>query len=344
MSQGRDYFGFSLWHELLAGNVDWMKALELGDPREFDPEEDGFRNIFTRLERVRADAGFTDIGACFHVSSDFAAMLLDPGFNLLGPFNAARKNFSERIQFELGMHCTFGLADLPLAGKYPAVLKRDLELAGAIGAGCIVCHPPKGLENRMAEFVDELVSAPVIEALNGSNPGILLAWENAGADSFFGSLEHYLEFRERLAGKLAAAGQSKLLARHVFCLDTGHLLVWKYKGKQGMRAATKEIELALPAFAKLIKVFHIHANDGNDDQHLVPGSLDHFDHPTRKLVNKKLFLARSDEALGFVETCERNKGLAGRHVHVEALRLPFSLASLITYGKSYLEMRARVEQ
>ncbi len=345
MKQGHDYFGFSLWHELLAGNADWMNTMELGDPREFDPEEGGWRDVFDRLESVHAKTGLVKtLGACFHVSSDFAAMLVDPGFNLLGSFNAARKGLSERIPFELGMHCTFGLADLPLAGKYPAVLKRDLELANAIGACCIVCHPPKGLENRMVEFADELVSEPVIEALSRSNPGILLAWENAGHDSFFGSLEHYLEFKDLLADKLAAAGRSKLMERHVFCLDTGHLLLWKYKGKKGKRGAAKEIEAALPSFAKLIKVFHIHANDGTADQHLVPGSLDHFDHPTRKKVNKKKFLARSDEALGFIETCELNKGMAGRHVHVEALRLPFSLGQLAAFGQSYSTLLSKLNQ
>ncbi|MBN2151176.1 MAG: hypothetical protein JW839_07025 [Candidatus Lokiarchaeota archaeon] len=345
MKQGHDYFGFSLWHELLAGNADWISTLELGDPREFDPEEDGWRDIFSRLGRVHAESGLAGaLGACFHVSSDFAAMVLDPGFDLVGPFDSAREGFSDRIPFELGMHCTFGLADLPLAGKYPAVLKRDLELAGAIGACCIVCHPPKGRENRIVEFVDELASEPVTEALTRSNPDVLLAWENAGADSFFGSLEHYLEFRDRLADRLAAAGHSKLLGRHVFCLDTGHLLVWKYRGKKGKRGAAKEIEAALPSFAKLVKVFHIHANDGSGDQHLTPGSLYNFDHPTRKSVNKKRFLACSKEVLDFLETCEQNKGIAGRHVHVEALRMPFSLRAISEFGRSYSTLLSRPGQ
>ncbi|NMC07158.1 MAG: hypothetical protein GYA24_18220 [Candidatus Lokiarchaeota archaeon] len=343
MDHTRDFFGFSLWHELLAGNGDWMSSLELGDPREFDPEEDGFKNIFARLERVRSDAGLTDMGACFHVSSDFAAMLVDPGFNLLSPFNVARESLSKRMPFELGMHCTFGLDDLPLAGKYPSVLKRDLALASAIGATCVVCHPPKGLENRTGAFVDELVSPRVIDAIE-SNPGIMLAWENAGADSLFGSLARLLEFKDMLADNLAAAGQPRLMEHHVFCLDTGHLLVWKYKGKQGKRKAEKEIEDALPVFAKRVKVFHIHANDGTGDFHLVPGALDHFDHPTRKTVDKKRFIERSSDALGFLETCERNKGIGGRHVHVEALRLPFTLGSLGTFGKAYLELRERVNQ
>nr|MDO8088398.1 TIM barrel protein [Candidatus Sigynarchaeum springense] len=345
MKQGHDYFGFSLWHDLLAGNSDWMKTMELGDPREFDPEEDGWRNIFSRLARVHAESGLSDaLGACFHVSSDFAAMMVDPGFNLLETFNSARKDFSEKVPFELGMHCTFGLADLPLAGRYPAVLKRDLELAEAIGASCIVCHPPKGRENRMEKFADELASEPVVEALTLSNPGIVLAWENAGPDSFFGSLEHYIEFRGQLADKLAAAGHSKLLDRHVFCLDTGHLLVWKYKGKKGKRGSQKEIEATLPSFAKLVKVFHIHANDGKSDQHLVPGSLYNFDHPTRKSVNKKRFLACSNEALGFIETCELNKGITGRHVHVEALKMPFNLEAISEFGRSYSTLLSRLRQ
>ncbi|MEX2680789.1 MAG: hypothetical protein Q6373_004265 [Candidatus Sigynarchaeota archaeon] len=345
MKQGHDYFGFSLWHELLAGNADWMKTMELGDPREFDPEVDGWNDIFSRLASVHAESGLSDaLGACFHVSSDFAAMMVDPGFNLLKTFISARKKFSEKIPFELGMHCTFGKADLPLGGKYPAVLKRDLELADTVGACCIVCHPPKGIENRMEQFAGELASEPVIEVMTQSSPKILLAWENAGPDSFFGSLEHYLEFRNLLADKLAAAGQSTLLERHVFCLDTGHLLVWKYKGKKGKRDAQKEIEATLPSFAKLVKVFHIHANDGKSDQHLTPGSFYDFDHPTRKSVNKKRFIACSNEVFGFIETCELNKGIAGRHVHVEALRLPFTLRAISEFGRSYSILLSRLGQ
>jgi hypothetical protein len=90
-----------------------------------------------------------------------------------------------------------------------------------------------------------------------------------------------------------------------------------------------------PLFARDIKVFHIHANDGKSDQHLTPGSLDHFDHPTRKAVDKKRFLSCSNDVLGFLETCDQHKGMAGRHVHVEALRLPITLGQLAEFGQKY---------
>nr|MDO8111335.1 hypothetical protein [Candidatus Sigynarchaeota archaeon] len=78
--------------------------------------------------------------------------------------------------------------------------------------------------------------------------------------------------------------------------------------------------------------------DGTGDQHLVPGSFDLFEHPTRNKVNKKRFAKYSNDVLEFLRTCEENKGIPGRHVHIEALRLPFTLTQLANVGKEYAKI------
>jgi hypothetical protein len=334
MKNENDYFGFSLWHDLFAGNLDWMQSMAIDDPASFDPEEDGWDIIFSRLDQVLKESGLEDkLGGCFHVSREVAAMHADPRFHLLQGFERARKKFTNEIPFELGMHCKFGAADLPLAGNYPAVLAEDLQLAGVMGATCIVCHPPKGLADMTVAFVQELTSDRVIDALSATNA--ILAWENEGPDCFFGSLAHLLTFRESLAKQLDELGRPDLVERHLFCLDTGHLLYWRDRGTLGKSMATEEIDNALPFFAQKIKVFHIHSNDGTADQHLIPGSFDLFDHPTRANINREGFAANSQDVTMLLEVCERCKGIAGRHVHVEALRLPFTLSQVAGFGREY---------
>ena len=329
-----DYFGFSLWHDLFAGNLDWMQSMAIDSPASFDPEEDGWDIIFSRLEQVLKESGLEGkLGGCFHVSREVAAMHADPRFQLLQGFDRARKKFMDKIPFELGMHCKFGADDLPLAGNYPAVLAEDLQLAGVMGASCIVCHPPKGMVDMTDAFIKELTSDAVIDALSATNT--LLAWENEGPDCFFGSLSHLLSFRESLTKQLDELGRNDLVERHVFCLDTGHLLYWRDRGILGKLRATEDIDGILPLFAQKIKVFHIHSNDGTADQHLTPGSFDLFDHPNRVDVNRKKFAENSQDVTSFLQVCEDYKSIAGRHVHIEALKLPFTLSQLAGYGREY---------
>jgi sugar phosphate isomerase/epimerase len=334
-----DYFGFSLWHDLLTGDRNWMESMEIPDPREFDPEVDGWEFVFSQLERVLVDSGLSgSMGGVFHVSSNLVSLMLQPRLELLPAFLAAAAGFREKLPLDIGMHCSFGEADLPLAGNYPAVLVRDLELANAIGASCVVEHPPSGMDDTIEAFVAELCSPPVIETLEASH--VVLCWENMAHDNFYGSLAALTGFRERLVDALESAGCGDLVDRHLFCLDTGHLVLWRELGRQGTGAAANEIEDCLPEFARFLKVYHIHCNDGTKDRHLVPGSTALFDHPTRAGIDEDRFVQYSRDVEGFIETCEASARVPGRHVHVEALGIPFTLAQIAGFGQWFAGIRA----
>ncbi|MFX0098867.1 MAG: TIM barrel protein [Candidatus Hodarchaeota archaeon] len=332
-----DFFGFSLWHDLITGDKKWTDSLELGDPREFDIEEDGWKLVFSRLQQVLHDSGLKNgLGACFHTSSRIPGIISDPAFDIYEPFKLARDDFKKRIPFEFGMHSTFGLQDLPLSGYYPGVLAEDIRLATKLGATCIVGHPPKDKKVCIRPFVDELTSNQVVDTLKSTS--ITLNWENMGPNNFFGSLKSLLEFHDALSDKLREIGYEGLIKQHQFCLDTGHLLLWRHQVKLGLKKAQKEIEQYLPDFAKNLKSYHIHSNDGTSDNHIIPGSLEFFDHPSRKGINKKRFLKHSEDVMDFLKTCDEYKGIEGRHVHLEALKLPFSLNQVIEFGRKYKEL------
>ncbi len=334
-----DYFGFSIWHDLLTGSKPWVDALELGDPGDFDPEDDGWEKVFACLDKVLADAGVprgldTSIGACFHFSSNVPSLMQQPGFDLLQRYTEARDRFSKQRPLQIGMHCTFGSNDLPLCGNYPQVFKKDVELAGILGATCIVAHPTKAATDKTPEFIEELTSKTVIDALDGSR--VRVDWENMGHEPRFGSLDALVKFREALAGRLIAMGWPDLVHRHRFCLDTGHLLLWREMGSLGTARARDEIACALPVFASNLGTFHIHANDGTRDAHVVPHSTAFMDHETRAGLDASLFQEFSDDVMDFLAICNEHQGMKGRHVHVEALRLPFSLDQLTGFFKRYL--------
>ncbi len=326
-----EFYGFSLWHDLLTGSQPWLESLALGNADDFDPSGDGFTKVFNALRRVLAESGLRGkLGGCFHTSSNFPEIM--ERFDLLPAFIAARDAFAKEIPLEMGMHCRFDAQDLPLAGRYPEVLQRDFELATKLGAITIVAHFPKDIGDTTKALVDELLSEPVIRTFR-QFPKLTLCWENQGPKEYFGSIAHMLAFREQLIKALGHAGAKDLVDRHLFCLDTGHLVYWANQNTRGVDASFKEIEIFLPKLARFLKVFHIHANDGAGDNHLVPHSDAFFDHKSRMDVNLDRFRANSKIVDDWLKVCYRNRGVPGLHVHVEALKMPFSLEQLISYGQ-----------
>jgi len=323
------FFGFSLWHDLLTGSVPWLQSLALGSPDEFDPAKNGWEKVFGALRGVLAGGLGGKLGGCFHASSKVPAIFEQ--FDLLPSHWTARDAFAAKFPLELGILASFDPPDLPLAGRYPEVLGRDIDLCALWGGVTIVSHAPKELEGSIAPLVDELTSDAVITALDGTR--ITLCWENLGPTEFFGSLRHLVELREAIADRLQEIGRQALVTRHLFCFDTGHLLVWRHQHPLGAGVAQQEIDEELPAFARFIKVFHIHANDGRSDEHLVPHSLELFDHPSRAGVNPDHFLQYSDLVVEWLQVCENYQGVDGQHVHLEALHLPFTLNQIVQFGK-----------
>lgn len=328
-----DYFGCSLWRELLAGNRDWFDTLDLGHPDHFDPDAGGFDEMFSRLARVIDAAGMRGrLGGCFHVSSEFIAIL--ERFDLIDAFNRAKAAFSKQVPFQLGMHCTFGNDDLPLGPRYARVLKRDVHLAGLAGATCIVAHPPRDLQDRSRDLTALLASPAITATLEDTT--VAVHWENLGPDCHFGSPAALLAFREALRQALERTGTTPMINRHRFCLDTGHLLLYRARGPGTIQDRDAEIEAALSKMAADLGTFHIHANDGTADHHVVPGPSAFLDHPSRAGINRDALEQNGQIVMAWLRACERAKGTLDRHVHVEALRLPFSLDQLVMFGKAWL--------
>ncbi len=327
-----EFYGFSLWHDLLTGSQPWLDSLALGDADNFDPSRDGFAKVFNALRRVLTESGLQGkLGGCFHTSSNFPDLM--ERFELFAAFSTAREAFAKEIPLELGMHCSFNAQDLPLTGHYPEVLHRDFDLATKLGAVTVVAHFPARAEDTTAALIGELLSKPVIQTFR-QFPKLTLCWENQGPTEFFGSIAHMLHFRDHLVESLRLAGAKDLIGRHLFCLDTGHLVYWVNQNKGGVRASFNEIDTYLPRLARFLKVFHIHANDGAGDNHLVPHSDAFFDHKSRAGINLERFQANSKIVDEWIKICYRNRGIPGLHVHVEALKIPFSLEQIASYGKN----------
>lgn len=327
-----EFYGFSLWHDLLTGSQPWLDSLGLGNADDFDPSADGFTKIFDALRHVLDESGLRGkLGGCFHTSSNFPDLM--ERFELFPSFLAARDAFAKKIPLELGMHCSFNAQDLPLAGRYPEVLQRDFELANKLGTVTVVAHFPARAEDTTAALIDELLSKPIIQTFRNF-PNLTLCWENQGPKEFFGSIAHMLHFRDHLLESLKLAGAKDLIYRHLFCLDTGHLMYWANQNADGVEASFKEIDTFLPQLARFLKVFHIHANDGTGDNHLVPHSEAFFDHKSRAGVNLNRFRVNSQIVDDWLKICYRHRSVPGLHVHVEALKIPFSLEQLVDFGRS----------
>lgn len=327
-----DFFGWSIWTELLTGDTKWIKALDLQIQDEFEPISQNWTQIFSKLSYVLKENGLNGkIGACLHTSSNVPMILHNVG--MIDEFLTAKKEFEKNIPFAYGMHSTFGHNDLVTRGNYSEILKKDILLCESMGGTCIVEHPPDDTEQSIIEkVVDELISPPIIDILK--NTQIKLAWENMSSHkAVFSELKNLVIFRERLSDKLQEIGALGLIENHQFCLDTGHLLLWRNRNKKGKKYADRQIEEFLPQFAKNIKAFHIHANNGKNDNHIVPYSLEFFDDKSRQGIKPKTFQKNSEITSEWLKICHQNKKLDGIHWHIEALILPFSLNQFIEYGK-----------
>ena len=334
-----DYFGYSIWTELITGSVDWANSLELGDVHKINFEEDAWEAVFNGLEKVMGEIGLkSKMGGCLHTSSDIAQMLQSPYFDFKLPFLRAKDNFvkNTQIPLEMGMHSTFSNGDRVTEVGFPEVLKKDLGYADLLGATSSVEHFPPANTDITDQVVSMLCSAEVIETMKNSD--VTLAWENGGPDEYPGSMEKLVGFREQLCDKLTEMGEKEMIAKHNFCLDTGHLLYWRDSSKGGRSETQKEIDEFFPRFCEHIKIFHLHANDGKGDNHLVPGSLEFFDHPSRKSIDQDLFLQNSQDVLEFLKVWKTNRKLEGVHIHVEALRMPFNFGQIIEFGKNIKEI------
>ena len=72
---------------------------------------------------------------------------------------------------------------------------------------------------------------------------------------------------------------------------------------------------------------------------MIPCSTEFLNHPSRPKIRKKVFHKNSAKVLEWLEISERHATVEGRHIHLEALRLPFSADQIIEFGEHYKNTR-----
>jgi len=332
-----DYFGFSIWNELLSKDRLWLESFNLTD--DFIPDKKGWYKLFSILGNILNKSGLIEkYGGCYHISSKIARFLKQS--NSYRELILAKENFSseKNIPLEIGMHCSFKDVYPPLHVNFHETLKQDTELCKIIGGSLIAQHPPDIRENCLKKLVDQLTDDNIVNILKGTKQ--VLAWENTDTLNFFkfvgffGSLKNLVDFKFALTDKLKEMGLTNLINRHLFCLDTGHLLIWRDQHPLGLTTAEQEIDEYLPIFAQNIKAYHIHVNDGNLDSHLIPHSLEFFNHSSRVGLKREKILKNSEDILHWLNICNRNRGkhIEGIHWHLENLTVPFSLDKITEFG------------
>ncbi len=338
MNNKKEFFGWTLWTDIMMGNKGWFSSMDLGSPEKCDPEGTFWSQVFNKLEFVMDETGIKEkLNGCYHISGEMARIISDDSlFEIYPKYKEARDKFNKKIPFELGVHAKFGEHVNPLGKKYHESLKEDLKYSKNLEATTLVVHPPYNRswdrEKYMDLLIDDVVSEDLVTIIDGTD--IILAWENMIGGQF-SDLHELLKFRAILKDRLSDMGYPELIKKHQFCLDTGHLLLWKYEHPKP-QILQAEIDEYLPEFAKNLKVFHIHSNGGKRDNHIMPFSLEFFEHSSRKGIDKDLFMQNSKEVQKWIEICNKHKGLEGRHIHMETSTIPFSLNQIIEYSKENL--------
>lgn len=340
-----DHFGFSLWNELLYKDRFWFESFEL--PEDFILDKEGWFRLFSKLGAILKKSGLIEnYGGCYHISSKIAKFLKQSNFGQ--QLSSAKKKFTleTNIPIEIGMHCTFKDVFPPHHENFHETLRQDLEYCDLLDISVLAQHPPDTQNDCIKKLVDNLTSDNIINALTGTKQVLALAWENTDCLNFyrfigfFGSLKNLVDFRFELVDRLKEMGLKDLINRHLFCFDTGHLLIWRDQHPMGLTTAEQEIDEYLPIFAKNIKAFHIHVNDGNLDSHLIPHSLEFFDHPSRNGIKQEKILKNSEDIMHWLDICNENRGkhIDGIHWHLENLTVPFSMDKITEFGLKLKEI------
>lgn len=334
-----NYFGFTLGSGLVLGDKRWMKAFGWNHIEEFVPDVSGWRKLFDLLQNIIDSSKLPkDIGACFHLLSRIPRILIGMGF--VDDFLAAVDEFKMRRPFQLGLHSRHADPEVICSPKFLETFADDLMVAEKIKTSVLVEHPPIGTKDTKQEAVDILTSPEVISLMD-KHQGFSLCWENK-ADyqhkrRFFGSLKQMVLFRELLAEKLKNMNRDDLISRHKFCLDTGHLLIWRYT-HENRKQADEEIEEYLPEYSQYLRCFHYQCNDGIVDAHMTPFSRQFMDHKSRKKLDQDLFFENFSVLRNWIKIVEKNGKEKDIHQHLEAQRLPFSYSQYIEFADELTDL------
>nr|MDO8119642.1 TIM barrel protein [Candidatus Sigynarchaeota archaeon] len=320
-----DYIGISIYSKTIYEN---QMFRDLG----IDAEDlgDAFKGLLKMVDSLatRFSTEKRPLGVTIHLC-DIAMLKFDW---VREPWLDAVRTTRLSHPLEVGYHINFAHENLPIAPGFVNTFKDAMDMCRQLGAKVCVMHAPLMItKDTDADFAALMACDDVLDAM-GSNDTVL-CWENAqDTPAPYRFLDALLGWRRRLNGVLEQKGRAEFINRHQFCLDTGHLLV----SLQRDGAASDQVTKYLPEFAKNVRVFHLHANDGSKDQHLTPLLMCSQDRlgPGKIPIDQGAFLKNSEIVLDWMATCDRNATLDARHVHLE-VDVPTSIASIERFYKRY---------
>ncbi len=321
-----DYIGFSVFPKLFMGDRQSLADIDaIGD----DPEA-----IFPALATI-LDKIIGEFSTRYHPGGviHFCDLEYLFGQDLIAqPWRDAERAWSRarKYPFVLGFHINYAHDNLPLAPGFIDTFKRTMSLCKALDVESVVLHAPLiTTEDIDGKFLDLMASRPIVDAMASCKA--IFCWENAqDTPAYYRDIGHLVTWRQRLADRLSEIGHRDLAMRQQFCFDTGHLLL----SLQRDGAGNEQVSRHLPDFARHVKVFHIHANDGTSDQHLVP-FLDVKKYRIPE-VDENRFEVNSRLVMSWIEICFANGKVDGRHVHLES-GPPMPLEEIIAFYHRLLD-------
>nr|MDO8115469.1 hypothetical protein [Candidatus Sigynarchaeota archaeon] len=323
-----DYIGYSVYNRTFLG-----ERFDLDSLNVTAEEPDGIISQMMAAADLMADKVATvakrPLGATIH--------LCNIGEYLLDQFIAdawieTRKKKEFKHPFRPGYHINFDKGNLPLAPGFPATFKKAMADCAKLDIDACVMHAPMvETSDTDGDWIDLMLRDDIVDAMRGNKT--ILCWENAqDTPARYRLLKNLLGWRERLVAQLERAGCADLASRHVFCFDTGHFNL----SLQRDGASKDEVTRYLPEFGKLVKVFHIQINDGTRDHHLLPfiGPATYLRNASKKDVDDKKLKKNSALVLKYLWTCDDNKQLDDRHVHIE-IDGPFTIDEVVSFYARY---------
>ncbi|WP_457559000.1 hypothetical protein [Candidatus Harpocratesius sp.] len=208
-------------------------------------------------------------------------------------FNNAKKklNFDPAILFHIPSTTEF----LPPSENFHNILLEQIKWCRNYDANGIIIHPPQKPQDLGDEFVENLCHLKILDLIHQNN--ITLYIENAQeSGAYFQSLQHLLELRKKIRQSLKKKGYTILINHFRFCFDFGYYLLFQQRDGMG----TDDWVHFSSAFLPNVQVFHVHANDGSSDQHLLPYTKNLPEH-NRFPFDYKRFFENCHQVLKWIE-------------------------------------------
>ncbi|MHA1734187.1 MAG: TIM barrel protein [Promethearchaeota archaeon] len=296
--------GMSIYPSIFMEERKWCRVFGVGDG---EPSE-SFPVLFEWLRRVQLDAGLpVEVKTNIHFGSGMHGLFQHDWF--AGPYleQAALLDFP----YVPTAHIPFSEKYLPHHEGFVPMLVEQLEQGERLGYRCVVIHAPRDPRDTTEQYIDELTGRTVREAIRRSK--ITLAVENTqDQGKFFRSLGNLVQFRERLGERLSDLGDGDLMQYFQFCFDTGHYLLYQQRDGEG----EGDWEDWGEKFICHTAIFHVQANDGTSDQHLLPYTA--CDLPASKSpVDRARFLKNSDQILEWLHWSDGHWAIPERHLVLE---------------------------